>query len=135
MRAIGAAPETDLTAVADGDFSGMATPLLVAAGSRSQFDEFVWEEALMCSEVRRFREVSHHRKHPEGKILLLLPGYHADAQTAAAVEWWVNGEDRYTVQLNGPRPCIERDERETRRALWLMALAAAAAVMWVIWNR
>lgn len=130
MRAIGTPPEADLRAVANHDFSRLAPPLLIAAATRAQFDEFVWRQALVCSEVRRFREMRHHRRHPEGKILILLPGYHRDFQTAAAVDWWVNDQDRYTVQLDAPRPLITREPPNPRHPWGILILTGL--ITWII---
>lgn len=134
MRAIGTPPECALRDVANGDFRGMSLPLLVAAASSSQFEEFIWREALICCEVRRFRDPLFHGNHPENKILLLLPGCHADPRTSAAVDWWVNHEDRYTVQLTSPRPAIEKDMIRTWAALLGMCLVFWIVVGWMIWG-
>jgi len=132
MRAIGTPPEADLLAVAGRDFANLTRPILVAAATAEQFDDFVWEEALICSEVRRFRRIEELRGCPEEKILLVLPGYYHDAKTAAAVEWWVDAEDRYTVHLDHPLPCLKEHQRHTRRALWLMSAAVLAVCVWVM---
>jgi hypothetical protein len=134
MRTIATPPEVDLTTVAKGDFSKLSQPLIIAAASRDQFDAFLWREALICHEVRRFRDPSHHRCHPENKILLLLPGYEIDPKTAGAVEWWVNQEDRYTVQLNRPEPTFEEDGVVTKRSMILMSVAMIALFAWLIFR-
>lgn len=134
MKTIATPPEADLHAVARGDFSRLAAPLLIAAGSSSQYDEFLWSEGLLHAEARRFREPAHHRGHPENKILLVLPGYELDAKTAGAVEWWVAHEDRYTAQLDRPRPAIETDQRRTWTILISMCLAFWAVWAWMIFG-
>jgi len=131
MRTIGCPPEADLTAVANGDLSALSQPILVAAASAAQYEEFIWEEALLCTEVRRFRAYPP-APCAEGKILLLLPGYDYDAKTNHAVDRWVNQEDRYTVQLNSPRSCIETDMARTRRSIALMVAAVLALCLWWI---
>jgi hypothetical protein len=132
MRAIGAPPEADLTTVASGDLAGLSMPILVAAATWEQFDEFVWEQALFCSEVRRYRHLGDMGL-DEGKILLLLPGYEHDEQTADAVDLWVNHEDRYTAQLDSPQPGITKGSAVIGRSILLMAAAAGAALcVWAI---
>lgn len=120
------APEADLTTVAEGDFSRLSMPLLVAAASKKQLEDFVFRNGLMCTEVRRFQAVgSICANLPAGKILLLLPQYHLDPATEEAVEWWVDGEDRYTVELPGPLPALSAKSR-----FWRMALV----VLLVLWG-
>ncbi|MEO5712587.1 MAG: hypothetical protein ABIT37_03790 [Luteolibacter sp.] len=99
---IATGPEADLVAVADRDFSGLSHPILVACYSDEQFEDFVWEEALFCSEVRRFRgPIKKQPVPPEGKILLLLPGWDMDPKTKAAVDDWIFVQDRYTCNVAG----------------------------------
>lgn len=100
------APETDLVAVADHDFRGLSSPILVACYDRDQFNEFCFREGLLCSEVRRLagrrEDLASLRA---DKILILLPGWHDHGPTRALAEEWIYELDRYTVQLRSPRAC------------------------------
>lgn len=105
------APEADLVAVANHDFRGLATPLLVACRDQEQLTEFVFREGLMCSEVKRLAPPPHGSKnynYPVNKILILLPEWFEDRATSILVDRWVGIEDRYTVQLNSPRPVCKK---------------------------
>lgn len=99
------APETDLLAVADHDFRGLSSPILVACQDREQFNEFCFREGLLCSEVRR---LSGRREDlislRADKILILLPGWDEHGPTRALAEKWIYDLDRYTVHLRSPRP-------------------------------
>lgn len=135
METIATPPEADLRTIAAGDFSALSTPILVAAASMKQFNQFIWNEGLICSHVHRFQKVSDlwTAQFPENKILLLLPGYHADAATYQAVTLWVDACDRYTVELLSPWP----DQFKPGRAGFLrFALAAsiliAALMAWLV---
>jgi hypothetical protein len=117
-------PEADLNNVARGDFSGMQSPILIAAATLEQFDEFVFSNGLTCSQVRRFRDYRDHQTAPVGKILIKLPFYYDDDATAAAVEKWVNDE-RWTVQLDEPFPMILRPSW-----FWYFVLIVIA-IIWI----
>lgn len=134
MRTISTKPETSMLEVADGDFSGLSQPLLVAAGTRKQFEDFMWENALVCSECRRVSNYMRPMDFPENKIMILLPGCETHLETAGVVERWVDQEDRYTVQLDYPRPCIEKDQRETWMVMCMIALAVGAVFAWLIFR-
>lgn len=97
--------EADLNAVANGDFNELSLPILVAAATLEQFEEFVFSNGLTFAECRRFRTYGRHDDSPDSKILLLLPYYHEDPTTDEAVEQWVVA-DRYTVALDEPRPLV-----------------------------
>lgn len=135
MKANGAPAEADLMAVANGDFSRLSSPILVACRNQEQFEDFVWKNGLMCSEVRRvgrsFSVLTRHRLDcsPPGKILLLLPKWDQNHYTAELVNWWVYEQDRYTVQLRAPRPLVSKPARWRVDA----ALATAAVVLVLVW--
>ena len=96
------APEASIAAVLSGNLSGLSEPLLIAAASYEQYDQFVWREGLVCTEARRFREPSsRHSPYRDDKILLILPGYENDAKTAVAVARWIE-EHRHYVFLSEP---------------------------------
>jgi hypothetical protein len=124
------APEADLLAVANHDFSQLSPPILVACRDQEQFEEFTFREGLMCSQVRRFRaEGNDTENYPHGKILLLLPGWFDDLRTHAAVECWVNLQDRFTVELRSPRPLA----RKRPAWGWIFALSAVGWVWFIAW--
>lgn len=135
------AAEADKVAVANGDFSGLSMPILVACHDEDQLQEFIWRVGLVCSEVMRyragFRLWSGSAVHtlPENKILLLLPGWDEDFATREAVDLWVHGLDRHTVELRSPRP-LSKGKRNL--AGLLLILAAVWAVLvggWMFFNR
>lgn len=132
-RVVGVPPESPLHVVADGDFSGLSQPFLVAAACQEQLETFVWREGLVCTEVRRM--IGDRRRFaemPDGKILLLLPGWRNSPATADLVEWWVNTLDRYTVELDSP---VAPDARRRMLGAWLLlaAMVAAGAVLpWMV---
>ena len=116
-------PEADMVAVANGDFSGLSQPLIVAAYDEEQFREFVWREALFCSDVKRFRKSSTTQGHADHKVLLLLPGWDMDPITRDAVNDWIFVKDRYTCQLRNPYPIHRR-----KSTAWLLILVGMLAV-------
>lgn len=121
-------PEADLLTVADHDFSGLCSPILVACRDQEQLDEFIFREGLMCSEVRRFRHGRYNPSaYPKNKILILLPDWQDHFPTSELVHRWVNIEDRYTVQLNSPKPI-------RRKPIPLGILLLLGAVLWgILW--
>jgi hypothetical protein len=120
--------EADLNDVAKGDFSQLSAPILVAAATLEQFDEFVFSNGLSCSEVRRFRSYHRERTQPAGKILIQLPFYYDDPNTAEAVEQWVNDE-RWTVHVDEPLPMIMRPAWFWYFVLIVIAIIWIAAAM------
>jgi hypothetical protein len=119
-------PEADLGNVADCDFSNLASPILVAAATREQFDRFVFRNGLTCSEVRRFREFAPHVQDPPGKILVILPMAYQDDATEKAITAWVDA-DRYTVNLDAPWP------KGSMSALrWTLFWMAFTAIAWTL---
>jgi hypothetical protein len=120
-------PEAPLHQIASGDFSGMGHPILVAAECSKQLADFVFEEALFCSEVRRLKgHPSDLAIHPPGKVLILLPGWHEDPATSRLVHAWVRKE-RFTVALNSPVPPAKRRESNT-----MAALVCCCALFWIL---
>lgn len=120
------APEAPFAAVVRGDFSGLSTPILVAAYSEKQFEQFVYQNGLLCSEVRRFQGYQARlTEWPENKVLLLLPGWSQCSRAAEAVLHWVNVQDRHTCQLTGPKPHIYGSKSKARPRLLKIASVAA----------
>ena len=75
------APEADMVDVANGDFSGLSEPILVACRDQEQLEAFIWKNALFCLEVRRLQGMrTVLSKFPENKILLILPGCWEDPE-------------------------------------------------------
>jgi hypothetical protein len=101
------APETDMVAVAEHDFLGLSSPILVACHDNEQFNQFCFREGLLCSEVRRLAgRMDDLASLRADKILLLLPGWDQDARTKRLADKWIFDLDRYTVTLRGPRPRV-----------------------------
>lgn len=120
-------PEAPLHRVAQGDYRHMRQPLLIAAETPDQFQEFAWQQGLLTAELRRFEGSP--RKFadcPRDKILILLPGWEDHPPTFALVQWWVNDQDRYTVQLDAPLSTTQK----TLRNSWLLMLV----VCLIIWS-
>lgn len=123
--------EADFAKVARSDFSEMAFPILVACYDDEQFQQFIFRNGLMCSEVRRFRSAKVvDRVYPPDKILLLLPGWDEDAATQKAADHWILEQDRYTCALSGPKP-PSRKPRGGAGALGCF-LAVAAVIWWLV---
>jgi hypothetical protein len=105
-------PEADLNNVARGDFAGLQDPIIIAAATQEQFDEFVFMNGLVCSQVRRFCDYQDYRTAPMNKILILLPFHYDHEPTAAAVasaQLFAKGTHRRGEDAAGPR-------RQARRA-------------------
>lgn len=125
-------PEAPLPVIAAGDFSAMGYPILVAAECSKQVAEFIFEEALVCAEVRRLKgHPSDFKIYPPGKVLLLLPGWHEHPETARLVNWWVR-QDRYTVALHSPISPAKRRERNTMAFLVLGCVLFWIILIWLI---
>jgi hypothetical protein len=100
MKTVAMPPETDLMDVAMGCFSGLSTPILVAARDEEQLEDFRWEHGLVCSEVRRLGAPGVRMSDfPDDKILVLLPGCREHAHTAALIDFWCLELDRYTSEV------------------------------------
>ena len=113
--------------VANHDFSGLSMPILVACYSKEQFEDFVFREGLMCSEVRRLKGKREDFKHlPENKILLLLPGWDRNPPTKDLADWWIFMQDRYTCYLRAPRPVIDKK----RFPMW--EILAVSGILWML---
>jgi hypothetical protein len=98
-------PEDDMERVArTHDFSKLSLPLLVASHDKEQFEEFIFREGLMCSEVRRIDTLALDAldRFPANKILLLLPRWQECPNTKRQADHWIFKLDRYTVQLSRP---------------------------------
>lgn len=120
-------PECEIHLPAWGDFSQLASPILVAAANEEQFSDFLWKHALICSEVHRFMGYQErHNNYATDKILLLLPGWSDCPRTAQAVEHWSLVQDRYTCALHGPP---SRRNRRRRRHLPLLTKLAGLTII------
>ncbi len=133
MKTVAVQPEADLRGVANGDFSNLSWPILIAAADKEQFEDFIWEQVLVCHEVRRLagpREKL--AAFPESKILITLPGWQNDTRTASLVEWWVNDCDRYTVAMTSPTPTIY--QKQPAKMIGLIILLAIAWLLlgWLV---
>lgn len=127
--------EADLDDVALGDFSGLSQPLLVACACDSQFEDFCWREALICTEIERIEKVRPAQidSFPKGKILLLLPGWHLDRRVEKLVSSWVDREG-YTVALDSPRH--GKTAGGSLFFLWyLLGLIALVLIAWTIFRQ
>ncbi len=120
-------PEVTTEDILAGNLSDLSEPILVACRDWVQFDEFVFREGLICSEVQRFKRSHLNWVFPSEKVLLILPGWDEDESTKYAVEQWVNQHDRYTVTLEVPLP--------RKFKVLLFALALACALAWVIYQQ
>ena len=133
MRARVHGPETRMARVAGGDFSDLTWPILVAAKSRHQLDEFIYQNGLLCCEVRRFlgRPDFFERSAPD-KILLLLPDCQADPATKVLVRWWVEDLDRYTVQIDSLNPWLMGRAGVCVRLGGLVMALLAMLLLWLV---
>ena len=119
--------ETDMDNVARGNFAGLTMPILVAAATQEQFEAFVSQNGLTCSEVRRFRTFEYHDSEPLNKIIILLPFHYDDPTTERAVAKWVDA-DRYTVHLGQPVPMIMKPAW-----FWYFVLIVIALTWFFAW--
>ncbi len=127
------APEAAHARLVRGDFSRLSLPILVAAESQKQLEEFCWKHALIAEEVRRFQGYQERfNTYPENKVLLLLPGWSHSARTAEAVCHWVNVEDRHTCQLTHPAPSFKRRKPPGFLSLFIKAAATAAVLVFIL---
>jgi len=126
-------PEALLDRVAVGDFGELKWPILVAARSRLQYEEFVYKNGLLCCEVRRFfGRAEFFAGSDPGKILLLLPDCQDDAATGELVRWWVEDEDRYTVQIDTISPWLMGRAQVCWQAGGAVMAALLLALLWLV---
>ena len=123
-------PEAPLAEIASGNLSAMSSPILIAAATLEQFEEFVFSNGLSCVECRRFRNYSRHQACRPDKVLILLPFFYDDPETDAAVDEWVEA-DRYTVRMDEPMPLIVRSVYFWMFVLIVIALTWAGAIWWM----
>lgn len=123
-------PEAPLLEIASGNFANMSAPILIAAATLEQFEEFVFSNGLCCSECRRFRGYKRFEQCAPNKVLILLPFFYDDPETDDAVEDWVDAE-RYTCHMDEPIPLIVRSVYFWMFVLIVIAATWAAAIWWM----
>lgn len=93
-------PEVPFADILRGELAAMKKPLLVAAASDRSVRKFCRKYGVPRSDVRRVRGWMNLPTHPDflGRVLILLPGWSADAATSDAVGMWV-AADGYTCEV------------------------------------
>jgi hypothetical protein len=92
-------PEMPLIEIAEGDFSRMQRPLLVAADLEKDVRLFCRRAGLSRRIVKRVMNEGDLRGWPRGKVMILLPRWHVKPENEGLVGEWVRHEG-YTTELS-----------------------------------